>query len=298
MWNDPLYRNGLGLAILLHLFLGGVLITDHTTEQTPALVKGPQQINIDMKQSVIHSEQVVSAVSVNEKELSQAVQALKLEKEKARQAEVAHQNAMRKKAEQARSQRIAEEQKLKKLRDEARKQSLAQKEKLRQEARRLEQLKQQKIAEEKRLAEVKKKQEQIRKEQELARKRQLEQAKLAEEKAAQLEKEKKAAAAAREAKMLSEAEKYKLLIVNAISRQWILPENVDKQLSSRFEIRLGPDGSVLDVRLIQSSGDAILDRSAQTAIYKASPLPVPTDTEMFEMFRNIRLTVRPENVRG
>jgi colicin import membrane protein len=63
-------------------------------------------------------------------------------------------------------------------------------------------------------------------------------------------------------------------------------------------IRLAPTGSVLDVHLSRSSGDAILDRSAQAAIYKASPLPVPHDATTFNMFREITLTVRPSNARG
>jgi colicin import membrane protein len=107
-----------------------------------------------------------------------------------------------------------------------------------------------------------------------------------------------AAEEAKKAHIATEVDKYKALIVNAISRQWILPENVNNGLSSQFRIRLAPDGAVLEVTLTRSSGDAILDRSAQTAIYKASPLPVPSDSETFDIFRDISLTVRPENVRG
>ena len=105
-------------------------------------------------------------------------------------------------------------------------------------------------------------------------------------------------AAAEQARLAGEVDKYKALIVNAIGRNWILPENVDSTLSSKFRIRLAPDGMVLEVTLIRSSGDSLLDRSAQTAIYKASPLPVPADSRTFNMFRDISLTVRPEQIRG
>ncbi|KTD17158.1 cell envelope integrity protein TolA [Legionella jordanis] len=107
-----------------------------------------------------------------------------------------------------------------------------------------------------------------------------------------------AAEQARNAQIASEVDKYKSMIVNAISRQWILPDNVSNGLSSQFRIRLAPDGAVLEVTLTRSSGDPVLDRSAQTAIYKASPLPVPSDPATFDIFRDISLTVRPENVRG
>jgi colicin import membrane protein len=101
-----------------------------------------------------------------------------------------------------------------------------------------------------------------------------------------------------QARIAGEVDKYKALIVNAIGRNWILPENVDSNLSCQFRIRLAPDGMVLAVTLTRGSGDPLLDRSAQTAIYKASPLPVPADAETFNMFRDISLTVRPEQVRG
>ena len=100
------------------------------------------------------------------------------------------------------------------------------------------------------------------------------------------------------ARVAGEVDKYKALIIGAISRQWILPENANSSQSSQFRIRLAPNGAVLEVSLTRSSGDAILDRSAQSAIYKASPLPVPSDPTTFNLFRDISLTVRPENARG
>ena len=102
----------------------------------------------------------------------------------------------------------------------------------------------------------------------------------------------------RSARIAGEVDKYKALIIGAIGRQWILPENIDPHLSSQFRIHLAPNGVVLEVSLTKSSGDPILDRSAQAAIYKASPLPVPSDSGTFNLFREISLTVKPENVRG
>lgn len=106
------------------------------------------------------------------------------------------------------------------------------------------------------------------------------------------------AEAANLARVAGEVDKYKALIVDAIGRQWILPDNANRSLSSQFRIRLAPNGAVLEVALLRSSGDPILDRSAQNAIYKASPLPVPQDASTFNLFREISLTVRPENIRG
>ena len=61
---------------------------------------------------------------------------------------------------------------------------------------------------------------------------------------------------------------------------------------------MAPDGTVVLVQLSRTSGDSILDRSAETAIRKASPLPIPQEREFYEMFRDIKLTVRPKQARG
>ena len=90
---------------------------------------------------------------------------------------------------------------------------------------------------------------------------------------------------------------YKLLIVQAIGQQWIVPSGVDRNLSCQFQITLASNGQVLEVHLLKSSGDLVLDRSAQTAIYKASPLPVPHDLKLLNLFKTLRLTVRPEEVK-
>ena len=153
---------------------------------------------------------------------------------------------------------------------------------------------------------MKKKQDHAKAEAKKAEEKQLAEAKRQQEAKAKAEAERSrqdaikqaAADAEKNARIAGEIDRYKALIISAISRQWILPENAQNNVSSQFRIRLAPDGSVLEVSLTKSSGDSVLDHSAQTAIYKASPLPVPTDPEAFNTFRDISLTVRPENARG
>jgi colicin import membrane protein len=91
--------------------------------------------------------------------------------------------------------------------------------------------------------------------------------------------------------------KYRNLILQAIAQQWIIPPNVDKRLESKLLVQLAPGGMVLAVVVVKSSGNAVLDRSAETAVYKASPLPVPKG-DLFNTFRQITLTVRPESMLG
>lgn len=90
--------------------------------------------------------------------------------------------------------------------------------------------------------------------------------------------------------------KYKALILQAISRKWLVPSGVNRNLSSELLIRLAPGGAVLDVRVTRSSGDVALDRSARDAVFKASPLPVPEDKDDFESFRQFALKVKPTDL--
>jgi colicin import membrane protein len=91
-------------------------------------------------------------------------------------------------------------------------------------------------------------------------------------------------------------DKYRHLILQSIARQWIIPPELNKHLETRLAVHLAPGGMVLEVIVVKSSGNAVLDRSAQTAVYKASPLPVPKNIALFNTFRKINLTVRPEGM--
>jgi colicin import membrane protein len=93
-----------------------------------------------------------------------------------------------------------------------------------------------------------------------------------------------------------ELDKYKAMILSSIGHHWLVPPGTNKELSCQLLIHLGPGGVVLDVTTVKSSGDEVLDHSAQTAVMKASPLPVPTEATKFNQFRELRLTVRPEQV--
>lgn len=113
--------------------------------------------------------------------------------------------------------------------------------------------------------------------------------------AKQMATEQESIAASRAQHIQTVVGRYTGLIQQAIGQHWLVPDHSNKK-SCKLLIRLAPGGDVLRVSLIQSSGDPALDNSAQVAVYKASPLPVPANAELFENFRVFRLTVRPEQV--
>ena len=298
---SPSYKKAFYYALTLHLSLIILLLFE------PHFQSSQYSIDIQAEKQVenSHAIQTVQAVSVTAEELEQRVAELEQEKKQKLQKEQQHQQKLRQAAEKARQTRLAEERRLKKMKQEAEQIAIARKRRAEDEARKQKKLAEQRAIEQKKLAELKKEHESLKKEEEQARK-QIEEKKR-QDAVAQQEKEKAAREAserlAREeaanaARVAGEVDKYKALILQSISRQWILPENVDQGLASQFRIRLAPDGMVLSVNLLKSSGDSVLDRSAQTAIFKASPLPVPSDPAAFKLFRTIRLTVRPEQARG
>ncbi len=93
-----------------------------------------------------------------------------------------------------------------------------------------------------------------------------------------------------------EIDKYKQMIIQTISRKWMIPDVEDKTLACQLLVHVGPGGIVLNVEVLKESGDATLDRSARNAIMKASPLPVPENSELFDNFRALRLTFRPQGI--
>ncbi len=289
MKQDRTYRVSLVFAVALHVALVLMLVVKPNTNRPV--------VAIDQKQNakalpIEVAPEIVKAVSVNANEVKAVVERLKNEKLAAQKAEEARKEAVRKEAARARAQRIKEEARVKRLKAEQAVLEAKRKREAEEEKKRIAELQRQKEAELAKLAEMKRERAEELKKQAEAESEAREVARLQEEE------EKARREAARRARMAGVVDKYKALILGAIGRQWILPDQVNEGLSSQFKIRLAPNGSVLDVQLTKSSGDPVLDRSAQAAIYKASPLPVPGEPDMFNMFREISLTVRPENVRG
>lgn len=298
------YNKAFFMALGLHLFLGFLLILQANSQQ-PVLVSRVNELNqtLALENNPAPKVDIIKAASIDSQEVKETLIRLKQDRAQQLKTEQLRQSALAREAEVARKARLQEQQRLAQLKEEAKKLAIEHKKRLEEEQQRLKQLSLQKELETKRLEELKIKQQALQKtQQEEAERLSRLQKKQAEEKRLQEEKAQAerfaALEAAKKAQMAGEVDKYKALIINAISQQWILPESADKRLSSKFRIRLAPSGKVLEVSLIRSSGDTVLDRSAQTAIYKASPLPVPGDPAVFDLFRDIDLTVKPENVRG
>jgi TonB family protein len=80
-----------------------------------------------------------------------------------------------------------------------------------------------------------------------------------------------------------------------VNKSWIRPMTAQQGLKCRVRVRLSPNGDVTETQVIHSSGEPLFDISAQNAILKASPLPVPADQELFaKNFSNFTFTFDPD----
>ena len=94
----------------------------------------------------------------------------------------------------------------------------------------------------------------------------------------------------------SEAEQTKLAIKQKVNRSWIRPVSTTAGLKCTIRVRLLSDGTVMAAEVISSSGDEDFDRSAENAVNKASPLPVPKDKELFAReFRSFQFLFNPKS---
>lgn len=93
----------------------------------------------------------------------------------------------------------------------------------------------------------------------------------------------------------AEMGRYQDMIRSKIRHNIVMPPDVLPSVAAEFKVTLLPDGSVLDAVLLRSSGNAAYDEATGRAIYKAQPLPIPTDPVLKKRFRELRLTIRPED---
>ena len=106
------------------------------------------------------------------------------------------------------------------------------------------------------------------------------------------------AEAATQAKLAAQAlaeQQAKQAIQQKVNRSWIRPVSAEAGLKCTIRVKLMSDGTVIDAEVISSSGDEIFDRSAENAVNKASPLPVPKDKELFAReFRAFEFLFNPK----
>lgn len=272
----------LGLAIGLHVLLGGLLVLGASFNgANPDDAPGKGNEHEPIKAVVVDSSDYEAA----EKSIKAAQQAKEAHASKLR-AEAQQAEKARREAEKERNQAQQELARLKQQKQSTASDVASQQKKLQDQSAQLQQLKDQadKMAKERkeyqdRIAELKKQAEQAQKAQ-------------AEEKA-RLAQAKKAAEEARkaqvQAQMQAEQEQqikkargnWAAAIFRKVSSNWIRPPDTPDDLDCYVNVTLLPSGDVVSAKMGQCNGNAVIQQSIITAVNKASPLPTPEDPQAF-----------------
>lgn len=256
------------LAVLLHaLIVGAVLWMERASTESALTIQPPS----------------VKAVLVEEN--PQARNERVQEQQRREEAEAQRQAELEAQRERERQQAEAEAQRQREL----------------EEQRRREEQRQQELAEQRereRQAEAERQ-----RQEEAAQRRREEEARRQAEQAAQRAAEQAAAEAARQ-QAASDAERvagYTAVIHDLVQQNWSRPPSARNGMTAVLRIRLVPTGEVIDVEVVQSSGDAAFDRAAENAVYAVGRFSElqGMPPRLFERnFRSLLLTFRPEDLRN
>jgi colicin import membrane protein len=308
-------------AIALHIVLMVLLFMGFDSDSEKAIA--PAAANI-VQASVLDQQQVLDNIADRKARVEEKKIEEKLRLDAIKKKEVAKKAAKERAELELETTRLRIEQEKQRQLDLVREKKIEQQKKQEEEAKRKVDAKQKRLAEEKRLLQQKKVEE-------LERKLQQEQEnrKAAEVKRLKVEKERKAVEEKKrqqaEKKRLVEEEKLKKaeadrlikeslaaeelereerrisgvvnqhmgMIRQRIKRYWSEPGNAVKGMQATLHVTLLPGGDVRQVVVIKSSGDAVFDRSAESAVYKAAPWPQPTDPKAAAELRNFKFVFNP-----
>ena len=267
-------------AILAHLvfivLLTVTFVWDDDSEQVTHSQNKKEEVEI------IHAKAIDEAKIQAELNRLEAIEQRKKEKaRKVRDARIKEEKrlaALKKKRQEEEKKRKAKQKAEEKRLAELKKKRGEEEKKRQQEAKRLAELEKKRKAEEEKLRQA----EQARLEQELKKKLEVEQQ--------QRNKQKRGSYSQ------AELNKYRALIKAEVTRHWNIPSTAFSGMVCDVRVRLIPSGDVVSVQVIKSSGDQAFDRSVETAVYKAAPLPVPsTESGLFEEFREVIFSFDPKN---
>lgn len=269
-------------SLILHV--GIVILLGVSFTSVPQLPAGPPEVEI------------VSAVAIDESKIQAELERLKSQQQKKISKEDARQERLKREAAKAKKARQREEQRLKdtakKRKTEDAKHKAAAEKRQREEKverQRLDEIKQQqqtlekkRLADEQRLMEIE------------------QQRKIEAEKKRQAEELRKQQASERAFKAKLEKERQQQLgglrsqyitdITNKVQRNWLRSPGATGTRCTVL-VKQIPGGEVVDVRVTACSGDATFQRSVESAVYKASPLPSPPDPDVFD--REIEFNFEP-----
>ena len=89
----------------------------------------------------------------------------------------------------------------------------------------------------------------------------------------------------------AEAAAWIALIRDRVTRAWIRPPSARAGVNCEVRVTQVPGGVVTGVQIGDCNGDAAVRESIEAAVYRASPLPMPSNPDLFD--RSLRFNFHP-----
>ena len=303
-------------AIALHIILVAMLFIGFGSDSSK--VMAPAAVDI-VQATVLDEQQVLDDISERQARLEQekAKEKSRLEEIKRKEAEEKAAKERVERERQKEQERIEQEKQLQL--ELEREQEIAEQKKKEEEIKRQAEVEKERLAEEKKAEALKKKQqeeekkrkaeeakklkaEKERKAAEEKKRQELERQRLAEEKRRKKEEadrllQESLAAEEREReerRISGMVNQHMGMIRQRIKRYWSEPSNATKGMQCTLRVSLLPGGDVKQVVIVKSSGNAIFDRSAESAVFKAAPWPQPTEPKAAAVLRDFTFVFKPK----
>lgn len=206
---------------------------------------------------------------------------------------------------QAEAEKKRQEQEARKRDDEQRRMEAERQRQAEAEKKQQTELKRQQEEENRRAEEKKRREEEVRKQADAEKKRQEEtrkqleaerRRKAAEESLKQqlVAEEEVRAEATRAGRAATEMDKYREAIRQRVSNRWNEPSNVPRGLKCLVRVRFVPGTwDIVEVVIVRGSGNKIFDDSVERAVLAASPLPLPSNSELHKYFGELQFEFEP-----
>jgi len=266
------------LAVLLHVsVVGALLYFQQADTEVIDIVRPPS----------------VKALLVNEnpQARNEQVQQRQAQQERDQRAERERQEQQRQEAAQAEQRREQEERQAEEQRVAERQQQDQERRQTEQRQAEQRQAEQQRVAEEQRQREAEeRRQQEVAAEQERQRQEQAQAQALAQQEADSRE------LAETDAELVMA---YSAVIHDLVQQYWSRPPSARNGMVVVLRIRMVPTGDILDVAIVQSSGDFAFDRAAESAVLKVNRFTElqGMDPRLFDRnFRTFLLTFRPQDL--
>ena len=303
-------------AIALHIILVAMLFIGFGSDSSKVIA--PAAVDI-VQATVLDEQQVLDDISERQARLEQekAKEKSRLEEIKRKEAEEKAAKERVERERQKEQERIEQEKQLQL--ELEREQEIAEQKKKEEEIKRQAEVEKERLAEEKKAEALKKKQQEEEKKRkaeeakklkaekeskaaEEKKRQELERQRLAEEKRRKKEEadrllQESLAAEEREReerRISGMVNQHMGMIRQRIKRYWSEPSNATKGMQCTLRVSLLPGGDVKQVVIVKSSGNAIFDRSAESAVFKAAPWPQPTEPKAAAVLRDFTFVFKPK----